>query len=417
MIIKEYFSIEFKEMINMLRRDNHYDITVTIDVKAQSIDADVKLTYCANIDNIKEVKMYLNENFEIISIECGSMMKYSFEDTDDKYAFASETKVLTIYLNKPLSKGETIDVYLKYKGIFKINKWEVNMIDEKWVELGLYTPWFPLLKDLKSFTFNANVYIDEEYQLASNGITKKENDYWNISSENESMDIVLIASKKLKSKKIHESGMNFEVFYTDSANQKLVDYTMESSVSLLEYFINLFGETDNKEMKIVFADRSKGGAYVRKGFMSFNLVEENLSVLFKWLAHELAHLWWLKAPTTTWEDWLNESFAEYSSLIAVREKLGEDKFQEYITQKSKIIEGLPPVKGIERTDEDAYSVLYHKGCILLYELECEIGKEKFQNLLYELHNRKIDSTDKFLELLEEISGTSISTLFNEKLCK
>jgi len=37
--------------------------------------------------------------------------------------------------------------------------------------------------------------------------------------------------------------------------------------------------------------------------------------------------WWANAPVNSWEDWLNESFAEYSALMAVRELFGAERFE------------------------------------------------------------------------------------------
>jgi len=45
---------------------------------------------------------------------------------------------------------------------------------------------------------------------------------------------------------------------------------------------------------------------------------------------EFSHLWWSNAPTDTWEDWLNEGFAEYGAPRAVRQRIGKAAFQSLI---------------------------------------------------------------------------------------
>jgi len=47
------------------------------------------------------------------------------------------------------------------------------------------------------------------------------------------------------------------------------------------------------------------------------------------------------------EDWLNESFAEYSALMAVRELFGTGRFQNIIAGKRKRSEGMPPIKALK----------------------------------------------------------------------
>jgi hypothetical protein len=44
------------------------------------------------------------------------------------------------------------------------------------------------------------------------------------------------------------------------------------------------------------------------------------------LTHEVAHFWWSGAPSVTWENWLNEAFAEYSALMYVRKFEGVEAF-------------------------------------------------------------------------------------------
>ncbi|MDT8401169.1 MAG: hypothetical protein RQ743_05700 [Bacteroidales bacterium] len=45
-------------------------------------------------------------------------------------------------------------------------------------------------------------------------------------------------------------------------------------------------------------------------------------------AHEISRLWWLRADANTWEDWLNEGFAEYTALVVLRELYGKEYFEE-----------------------------------------------------------------------------------------
>jgi len=109
--------------------------------------------------------------------------------------------------------------------------------------------------------------------------------------------------------------------------------------------------------------------------------------------------WWANAPVNSWEDWLNESFAEYSALMAVRELFGTGRFQNIIAGKRKRSEGMPPIKGIKRNDERAFTVLYDKGCLVLYELEQMAERKEFIGLLRKTFQQKVSSTEEFVELV------------------
>jgi aminopeptidase N len=118
------------------------------------------------------------------------------------------------------------------------------------------------------------------------------------------------------------------------------------------------------------------------------------------IAHELAHFWWHNAGTTTWEDWLNEAFAEYSMLLYIRERIGSGEFQKTVDEYKNRTINLAPVWGIDRGADDAYSVLYEKGSLILCEMEEMVGKNSFMNFLKKVSDNKIKTTDELLNLIE-----------------
>jgi aminopeptidase N len=136
---------------------------------------------------------------------------------------------------------------------------------------------------------------------------------------------------------------------------------------------------------------------------------------FRWIAHELAHLWWCRADVRTWEDWLNESLAEYSALLAVRERFGDAAADGLLARKQADMPGLPPVRGLPRDHEQAHAVLYGKGCVLLHELAESVGTETFGRLLRQATETALSSTDEFLELLASLAGREAAGRFGRSL--
>ena len=114
---------------------------------------------------------------------------------------------------------------------------------------------------------------------------------------------------------------------------------------------------------------------------------------------------------STWEDWLNESFAEFSAVKAVAAKLGAEKLPELMAKKRERTQGLPPIKGIPRDHEKAYFVLYDKGALVLQELEEIVGQEAFDQLLRLRIQEDINTTQEFLALLAKIAGQETAELF------
>lgn len=134
---------------------------------------------------------------------------------------------------------------------------------------------------------------------------------------------------------------------------------------------------------------------------------------FKHIGHELAHLWWRNGIHDSWEDWLNESFAEYSALLAIRVVYGEDKFNEFIDMYKKETKDFAPIKNIDRSASNAHALLYKKGPVIVSELEKQVGMEAFQKLLGEVYSRKVDHT----ELLYEVISEAINDKAKEMLDK
>jgi aminopeptidase N len=110
------------------------------------------------------------------------------------------------------------------------------------------------------------------------------------------------------------------------------------------------------------------------------------------------------APVDTWEDWLNEGFAEYFSLRAVRQRFGEEALGEIVQKKRERIQGLPPVRDVQRTSEQAHSVLYDKASLLLLDLAEEVGQAVFDAVVREFCRLEQKDTGKFLKILERHAG-------------
>jgi len=116
-----------------------------------------------------------------------------------------------------------------------------------------------------------------------------------------------------------------------------------------------------------------------------------------------------------WEDWLNESFAEYSALLILRELHSNEVFNSRIAIKINESENTPAIWGMSRNDPHAQEVLYSKGVVLLNELEQKIGSDNFFELCRLRIANQINTTSDLLNLLNEIGGKEISNWLEQSL--
>ena len=119
----------------------------------------------------------------------------------------------------------------------------------------------------------------------------------------------------------------------------------------------------------------------------------------------------------SWEDWLNESFAEYSMLLYLRDRINTELYNKTLERYRQNSENMPAIWGVERTSDNAYTTLYEKGSLLLLELECKLGSEEMKAFLYILIEKSIDNTAEFLEELEEFSSQEVRDWFESELKK
>ena len=344
----------------------------------------------------------------------------TFEVDTSGATFSPFSRELKFRLLQPVKAGEIIPVKFKYQGkITEWPKWGANIIDPEWVELGLYFPWFPNGSGSLPASYDLKIDCPEEYQVFSIGKINKLDNAWQIIQNEPINDVVIFISKDMNIVKNHLSDLQLTLCHHNLSDTILKSFSIDIDIAY-RHFSNWFGSLENPNLTIVESKREVGGGYARTGMIvlpSFKNMDyfSNRIMYNTYIGHEMAHLWWNKAAADSWEDWLNESFAEYSSLLIVREVFGSQEFEKQLLSRQENIKDLKPIWGISRTDSQAYYVLYHKGAILLYELETKIGEQEFQRLVQLYHQNNIKTTKEFLSLLGKQEGETISSWFEEML--
>lgn len=386
---------------------NKYDIDLNIDINNKFISLTTKLNYHCRFVNLNEIKLYLHKDLNVEYITCNKPITYEVDKLISNWCpFIVESKAIKISFNENISENESVDFIFKYSGYLDITSPSgVNRLTSNWIELGLYTPWFPLTANFEPSLFNVCINIENGYNVIN---SKPQGDNLILYQKNPNFDCTILASKYFKCIKSIVGEIPIEIYYTDDKYKNMAYQINEISTKAIEKYIQ-FGTVATEKYSIVIAPRECGGGYCRSGLIVVapkDEFEDNIDY-FKFIAHELAHIWWNKANTTSWEDWLNESFAEYSSLIAIRDNFKQEDFNKIINSYEEKLKNLPPIKNLNRDDENAYNVLYIKGALILHKLEDRIGKENFIELLKKIHIHKINTTKKFLDELENINNKEL----------
>ena len=394
---------------------NLYNADLDIDVVNQFLYSNVEVNYICNLPSTTVLNFYIHKDMEIEEIKCDRTMSYEVgKEIAEWSPFVLESKLVKLIFTQPINENQTININFKYNGHINIvTRYGLNRLTKNWIELGIYTPWFPLSENFEQALFNVKVQINDEYIVIN---SKKHGGYSVITQTEPNYDCPIIASNSFKCKKSINENINADVYFTEDRYNDLAQKINDYTVSILNYY-QRFGMIDNQELSIVIAPREDGGGYCRTRLIVLIPDADTSEVeYFKFVAHELAHLWWCKVKNTnTWEDWLNESFAEFSALLVLRDTFGVEEFNKIIDIYNQKIKSIPPIMGIDREDENARPVLYMKGPLMLFKLEKSIGESKFMQLLNEVHTSKIDTTDKFLKKLNEITNQETRDYFTKLL--
>ncbi|MGL1958222.1 MAG: M1 family aminopeptidase [Colwellia sp.] len=377
----------------------------------------VKATLTITDSTQSSIEFLLNKNAKIDSVTLNAQpIAYEFDTSGNSPNIYIEHGKLLKLKSRLLQNQQN---KLRFSYSLKVN--DVNylssLVDGTALEMGLYSAWFPLNENYGKFNFFLKLHLPDTYKVTGNAEVTKRNDGWVLKSNNPSFDIVVIASEKSTLHELQLGEAKVSVFNMDSESNN-IDNLLIDIQKLLLFFESKVGlpNANIKNIKFVLLPRSSGPSYSRSGFAAITKSpKEKYDRMLRTVAHEVGHFWWNKAPTQTWEDWLNESFSEYFSYLALEHIYGKNKKSELIEHYRPKIKKLPPIVGLSRSDKHAYTVLYIKGALILDELNLKIGDKNFFKLLQQTNNKNIKDTETFISLLKELYGSDVSMWFYKKL--
>lgn len=394
----------------------YYNIKLSIDPEEKYIEVDCYLDIPACIRS-NTIHFYLHEQLLIEEMKINENESFTFsKDSSDIRYMPCATRYS---LKTQGLKNKNVTLHVKYSGrITQWPDWSASVIGEEWTEMGCYFPWYPYCPDYRPFTYRVEVFTDDDYRPFMMG-SETLDDRWALyRTESPTNDIVFCASKAVKTvkKEIYQYKVSFAY---STLSTTLID-TITSDLRKILALYNTWYPPGGKRLCIVESMRDKGGGYARLGGiylpgLTGKEYHDSRNAYTRYLSHELSHLWWYRANSNTWEDWLNEGFAEYSALMVLRELYGQDYFDKWLKKKKEKSEGTDPVWLYDRNGQQAYTILYDKTPLLLNELENRMGPDQFKRLLWDILKNDVSTTYQFMNVLENLEGKETKEWFIEKL--
>ena len=407
---------------------NHYQVKLKLDPASRHMKVKTNLRFISREPLPDTLVFNLHMQFTGLKVTGNGIGNFTFDtESPPPSIYTPQARPLRISLEKNSIQYKELLISFEYEGI--LSEWpdySANVITEDWVELGMYLPWYPQI--FGSFTYEIEAECDPAYELRSFGDYSRRKGIWYFNRMTPTYDMVLVASKTLRTMK-QESGKNTVYIHYQGLQDTTAEKLATDLIGIFDLFVEWFGgREDSETITLIESPREKGGGYNHNNLIVLaGLSDEKYftqhEYFIRYLAHETAHFWWHMASVDTWEDWMNEGFAEYSALLIIEELFGEDSFNKRLEDKKKNMGNTPPIWGFNRSDmttsgqaEIVEANLYSKGPVILDLLSKRIGSDGFKAMCKEMIESNISSTNELLDLIEKNDGIEVRGWF-ENLIK
>ena len=381
----------------------NYDGKILID-SLKTLNADFKIDYSNSAE--KEFYFYLNKNAKIENLKINkAFIHYKTENGTD---FMPDFK--KIIIKNIFSKNFNLEIKYSYP-LDKIEN-ETFLYNPNWIELSFYTGWFPINFEDRNYSYKLDFETPEKYQIISSGSISKTKNKTTIINDENYKDILVILSDKFQ---IFSAKNGTIRFYGTGLSKEQIKDIQNTSEDIYNFYEEIFGKSDSKNLMVAVNPFAHPMSYARKGFISLSLKNGFANGDKKTLAHEIGHLWWKNASFGTYEEWLNESFAEFSALKWMQKKLSPTEFEAFLKKYELAYQKPIKITQLNPNDDGWFPIVYFKYPYILYKLEQKIGQEKMFRFLKTAYERRISHTEDLIKLLRNYTDESTIDGFEKEI--
>lgn len=364
-----------------------------------------------------------------------NITKIKMEGKKAKYSIlGDDSTLLKIPMESALAPGKAVEIYMEYEVILP-NAVERFGYGDSTFQMGngypiaavydgrgwnidpYYSTGEPFYSDVSNYS--VTIKAPKDYIIACSGKilseeVQGESKVWNMEAKL-MRDFAWAASQDfIIQEKVIDGVLvkNYLLPNSETINTEAAELAYKS----IEVYNKIFGKYPYEVLSVVTANAT-GMEYPGMVFVwkSNKLNDKSLECT---IIHEVAHQWWygVVGNNQIYEAWLDESFAIYTEKLFYDEVYGQEQGEQYYDEivsnyKNKVGDSgkkelvLMPTYKIE--DGNEYTGLLLKGAMFLHEIEKDLGKNKFYNILntyYEKYKFSIATTRDFIDVCEELSG-------------
>lgn len=311
-------------------------------------------------------------------------------------------EIITVEFRPPMRQYQLNNLIpgrllIEYEG--ELTGWFLFMTDEL-LHFSFYNAWYPTLLEHED-VYEITLQCDERYEMVQ-GIYNQQSHTWYYSTKNQSFtDCNIMLINKEKAKKLIAGNTIIWYFQKEQEEAAKVFYNTFSKLS--DFYFELYGYHNSMESIIVFLpDKYPGmGAYQRTGLTVFAETSNNLEWLSHVLSHEMGHGYSNGASCTSWEDWINETHAEWNALL-YELKYNPQFFERLMQSRKKKYSGDYKIRP---NGESRPSDVHETGTLIYYEIYQHLGAGAIITLLKTFDALQIKDTEHFMQALSKEDRT------------
>ena len=332
-------------------------------------------------ENVSELSFILNSGLEISGVSCDEKSAEPTIEAVYEPLFCAEVKKYSVKCGSDFGTAK-----ICYSG--KISGWH-NIITDDIIELNRYGVWLPCEMSCEAQSF-LTVSGCEDYFLVKGEF---DGSLWHYSAGEWDMNIILYRKSKLQT----VSGKYISIYYADNSLDKAADFSKNIFEDVLDYYTKELFQREycggHMEMACLYPALTSGGAYKRDGLIVCISPGTDEKEAVGVNAHEMAHTWCNGADVGSWEDWLNETTAEWSMLLYCLDRNKTEIFDAMTAEHKEKYSGFPPIKTADGSRPEG---VHTKGTVLFYELYKAFGAEKIMSAIRIFVGLEAKTTEKLL---------------------
>ena len=354
---------------------------------ADSMKAEATLVFSAAVaDNFSFV---LSSSLSIDAISTnGKSLDFNVESADD--SFRSLNKI-TVLLQE---KADAINILYsgKPEGYHTI-------VDDDVFAVNFYSAWYPVCINTEIAAYTVRFH-DDYYTHMVNAAYDTDEKLWLYQPRD--FDCNILAYKTASSL----SDEKLTLYYSGEINS-LAKMYFDAYSNAAAFCESIY--TTKRLKKSTLAILPKGNAYdgyCRSSLIVLGGFVDNENYVRHLVAHEIAHNWCIGADFT-WEDWLNETTAEWTALLYELKSGNSAEFNNLINKAISSARSMPPIRTADGSRPDGVHV---KGTALFYEVYTKHGYDAVAAMLKIFDELETKTTEAFIREISSQLGSEIASI-------